>query len=49
MGNVQDLTAEAILTFYMHVRQKYDEELRPYTKQHLKNSSLQLLRDGFTI
>lgn len=37
MGNVQDLTAEAILTFYMHVRQKYDEELRPYTKQHLKN------------
>ena len=37
MGKVQDSTAEAILAFYVHVRQKYDEELRPYTKQHLKN------------
>lgn len=37
MGKVQDSTAEAILTFYMHVRQKYDEKLRPYTKKHLKN------------
>ena len=34
MGKVQDSTAEAILAFYVHVRQKYDEELRPYTNHH---------------
>ena len=47
MEKVQQSTAEAMLVFYTHLQEKYDEELRPYTKKCLKrklNDIIQLLR-----